>query len=312
MRSQKLTIVLLVAIVGTALLALAPTAEAQQQGSITITLTKPETVKPLQGTVEASALVNLQADYSGGAQLVGIPVSFTVTCPAWATCTPNPASGVFPPPQGGTAPTGGSYSQTMTVKVLISASEQAPAFTPQPLTIVASTSPGSSGTPITGTGATVVEAAYFSILDVQVQNSIVVDRPQSTINIPVSVNNLGNAQTKVNFQIAEGSTVGDVENALQPQLPPPTVLGSKQAGSTVTKADILLTVQAPYKNGYMNEVGTLIYKITSSYALNPALQGDESQLSVLITTRGFYVPGASPILFLGLVGAMALALRRFR
>lgn len=311
MRSKTLSIALLVAFAGTALLALVPSAEAQQQGSVTISLTKPEVVKPLQGTVEATATVTLQADLSGGSQIVGIPVQYSVTCPAWATCTPNPASDVFPPPQTGGTP-GTSYSQTRTVKIVISASDQAPAFNPQPLQITASTQPGGTGSPLTGTGSTVVEAGYFSILDVQVQNAIVVERPQTTINIPVSVNNLGNAQTKVNFDLGEGSTVGDIANALQPQLPPPTTLGSKQAGASVTKADIVLTVQTPYKNGYMNEVGTLNYKITSAYALNPALKGDESKLSVLITTRGFYVPGPSPILFLGLIGVVALTLRRFR
>ena len=314
MRNQKLSFILLAAIVGTALLALAPTAEAQQSGSITITLTKPEIVQPLQGSVEATATVVLRADYGGATGLVGIPVQYTITCPAWATCTPTPASDVFDPPNANAAGAGagGSYTSTKTVKITISASDQAPAFTPQPMTITATTSGATGGNPITGLGSSVVEAGFFSILDVQVQNAIVVERPQTIINIPVSVNNLGNAQTKVTFSIAEGSTVGEVANALQPQLPPPTTLGSKQAGATVTKADIVLTVQTPYKNGYMNDGGTLNYKITSAYAINPALRGDESQLSVLVTTRGFYVPGMSPILLLGLVGGLALAMRRFR
>lgn len=313
MRSKNLSIVLLAAFVGTALLALAPTAEAQQQGSMTITLGTPEAVKPLQGSQTFTGQVTLTADYSGISGPVGIPVTYAVpNKPAWATVVISPQSDVFAPPAGG-VPGGAFYTSTKTITITVAASDQAPAFSPQTLEITGTTTatPG-AGQPITGRGTTTVEAAYFSIIDVNLQEAIRVDRPQTAISFPVKVTNLGNANTKVTFDLGEGSTVGEAENALKPVLPNPITLQSKQAGGSAISSDVLLTVQTPYKNGYMNEVGVINYKVTSAYALNPALRGDESQLSVLITTRGFYVPGPSPLLFLGLIGVVALVLRRVR
>lgn len=310
MRNKNLSFVLLAAFVGSALLALVPAAEAQQSGSMTIALATPEPVKPLQGTVSFTGTVSLTADYTGVTGPVGIPVQYNApNKPAWATVVINPQQDVFSAPSG--APGSASYTVTKTITVTVSASGDAPAFVPQTLEITGTTSATPNGNPINGKGTTTVQAAFFSIIDVNLQEAIRVDRPQTAVSFPVKVTNLGNANTKVTFDIGEGSTI-DGPNALKPILPNPITLQSKQAGSSQTSTDVLLTVQTPYKNGYMNEVGVMNYKLTSTYALNPALKGDESQLSVLITTRGFYVPGPSPILFLGLVGVLALALRRFR
>jgi hypothetical protein len=305
MRTQKLSYILVAVMVGATLLAFVPTASAQS-GSIVVSMNSPtEQVKPLQGALTFSGTVTLTADYSGVANPIGIPVTYTVSNkPAWAQVLVSPASDVFPAPG---APGGVSYSQARTISVTVTASGDAPAFQAETIEITATPSPSNPQATITpGKGQVGIQAGYYSIIDVQLAEAIKVERPQSAVAFPLKITNFGNANTKVNFELISAA------EGFQTVIPNPVTLQSKQAGGNQISADIPLTIQTPYKNGYMNEVGVINYKLTSSYALDPKLKGDESPVSVLITTRGFYVPGPSPILFLGMIGVIALALRRFR
>jgi hypothetical protein len=307
MRNRTLSIILLAAFVGTAFAAMIPTASAQQNGSVTVQLNPPtESVKPLQAPISFTGRVIFTADYGVAAGLIGIPVTYTVTKqPAWATVLVSPATAVFPAPAPGTD---AAYSAERPITITVTATDQAPAFQADTIEITAVTQAGSSaGKSFTGKGNVPITAAYFSILDVQLAEAIKVERPQTPVIFPVKIQNFGNANTKVSFEIGEGTSP-----ALQVPVPNPVTLQSKQAGGNAISADVPLTIQTPYKNGYMNEVGIVNYKITSAYALDTKLKGDESTVSVLVTTRGFYVPGPSPLLFVGLIGVIALALRRFR
>lgn len=306
MRTRKIGLVLLGLMVGTALVALAPTAQAQQQASITVALNTPDNVKPLQGPVTFGGTVTLTADYTGVTGVIGIPVTYSVTKqPAWANVLVSPATDVFPSPTNPSP--GSSYTSAKQITVTVTASDQAPAFQADQIEITATTTPSTQGKQAVGKGNVPITATYFSIIDVQLTEAIKVERPQTPVIFPVKVTNFGNANTKVTFDIGEGTSA-----SLQVPIPNPITLQSKQAGGNQISSDVQLTVQTPYKNGYMNEVGIVNYKLTSAYALDTKVKGDESSVSVLVTTRGFYVPGPSPLLFVGLIGAVALALRRFR
>ncbi|HET6404171.1 MAG TPA: hypothetical protein VFH78_05950 [Candidatus Thermoplasmatota archaeon] len=304
MRSKKLSYVLIAAFVASAFLAFVPTAEAQQSGSVTVTLSTPENVKPLQGPVSFTGTVTFIGDYSGLTGVVGIPVTYSVSkAPAWASVLISPANDVFPAPSN--AQPGTSYSQSKTITITVTASDQAPAFTPDTIEITATTQgAGAGGRSFSGKGNVPITATYFSIIDVQLAEAIKLERPQTPVNFPVKVSNFGNANTKVSFEVV------DISPGLEYTLPIPVVLQSRQAGGSQISADIQLTIQTPYKNGYMNEVGTANYRVTSAYALDPKLTGDTSTVSLLITTRGFYVPGFSPLIFLAVLGGLALVLRR--
>lgn len=307
MRTKKLSYVLLAALVGTAFLALAPTAEAQASASLTISLNPPsEAVKPLQNPISFTGSVTFTSDYSSLTGVIGIPVQYTVSQkPAWATVIVNPASDVFPAPQAGAGSAGTSYTITRPITITVSASDQAPAFQADTIEITGTTTaaPG-GGTAKSGKGTAPISAEYFSIIDVQLAEAIKVERPQTAVTFPVKVSNFGNANTKVTFEVIDRA-----EN-LQVNIPIPVVLQSRQNGGSAISADVALQIQTPYKNGYMNEVGTVNYKLTSAYALDPKKKGDESSVSVLLTTRGFYVPAASPLLFVGLIAVAALMIRR--
>ena len=304
MRTKKLSFVLLAVFVGSALLALAPTAAAQQSASITVALNPPsESVKPLQSPITFSGTITFTADYTGVTGIIGIPVTYTVTKqPAWSTVLISPATDVFPVPSN--AQPGAAYTQTKTITVTVTANDQAPAFQADQIEVTATTTNTAGGRPVSGKGNVPITAAYFSIIDVQLAEAIKLERPQTPVTFPVKVSNFGNANTKVSFEVTQ------ITEGFDYTLPVPITLQSKQAGGNAITADVPLTVQTPYKNGYMNEVGTVNYKVTSAYALDPKLRGDESVVSVLITTRGFYVPGPGPLFLLAAVGALALVLRR--
>jgi len=306
MRTRTIHILLTATLLGAAFMAFVPAAEAQAgpQYNVVLSLTPPtEKVKPLQGQINFNGKVDYSGDPSSQGNLVGVPVSYKVTkAPAWAAVTISPGSDVITVNANGNVVSG---SKNFIVSV--TASDQAPAFQSDTIEITATVTPSTPQTPPKNAAQSVpIQADYFSILDVQLAQAIQQDRPQSTVTFPVKITNLGNGNTKVSFAIAEG---GNPMNLNAP-LPIPVTLQSKQAGGNAIAAEIPLQIQLPYKNGYMNEVGVVTYKITSNYALDSKLKGDETTLSVLVTTKGFYVPGPEMVLVLGVLAVAAAAFRR--
>lgn len=308
MRTRITHLLLTASLLGAVFAALVPVAEAQASGpqyNIVISLTPPtEKVKPLQGQINFQGKVDYTGDPSSSGNIVGVPVSYKVTkAPAWAAVTVSPGSDVITMP----ATPGAQATGSRTFTVSVTASDQAPAFQSDTIEITATVTPTTPSTPPKSAAQTVpIQADYFSILDVQLAQAIQQDRPQSTVTFPVKITNLGNGATKINFAIAEG---GNPQN-LNALVPGPVTLQSKQAGGNQISTEIPLQIQLPHQNGYMNEAGTVVYKITSNYALDSKLKGDETTLSVLVTTKGFYVPGPGPILLVGLLMAIAAVMRR--
>ena len=300
-------LLLTVALMGAVVLAFVPVAEAQTSqfnAVISITPTS-EKVKPLQGSITMSGQVSFTGDPQAFGNIVGIPVEYKVTKnPAWASVTVSPANDVI---QAGQPGANGQVTGTKSFTVSVLATDQAPAFQAENIEITATFRPANPGAAAKSVATTVpIQADYFSILDVQLAQAIQQDRPQATVTFPVKITNLGNGNTKVSFAIAEG---GNPQNLNAP-IPIPVTLQSKQAGGNAISAEIPLQIQLPYKNGYMNDVGVVTYKITSNYALDSKLRGDETTLSVLVTTKGFYVPGPTPLVVVGLLMVGAFLFRR--
>jgi len=286
--------------------ALVPTASAQQQQSLVITVTPNDSkVKPLQGGLTYTAKAVLTYDQSAQAGVIGVPVSFTPGAkPNWASVLVSPNNAIFTLGAGGTPGAQGTSSIDLTITV--TATSDAPAFQPETVTINAATNPGPPGKSISGTGQFQIQADYFSILDVQVAEPVKVERPQVPVVFPVKITNLGNANTKVTWSVHDSSP------GLVVPVPPALIVQSKQAGGTTNTADVTVTVQTPYHNGYLNEVGTVNYDLKSAYAIDPTVKGDSAQVSLLITTRGFYVPGPELGLLLGAFVVVAALVRKAR
>lgn len=288
--------------------ALVPTASAQQAQNLVITVTaNDQKVKPLQGAVQYSATAELTYDQSAQAGVIGVPVAFTPgQKPNWASVLISPTNAIFNLASSGTPGASASQKATVPLTITVTATQDAPAFSPETVIINAQTNPSQPGKPISGTGQFQIVADYFSILDVQVAEPVKVERPQVPVLFPVKITNLGNANTKITW------TVHDSSPGLVVPVPPQLVVQSKQAGGTTNTADVTLTVQTPFHNGYLNEVGTVNYDLKSAYAIDPNVKGDSATVSLLITTRGFYVPGPELGLLLGAVIVVAALVRKAR
>src|SRR5581483_1304670 len=278
----------------------APTASAQKNGSLTFgAYAFSDPIKPLRPAVCQTQTVTFTADPSAYSGLIGVGVTYTVSKqPAWATVILSPSSDLFANPA--TPGTTGSYSSTRPLTVCITTSDQAPAFVNDQVE-VSGTATAAAGS-ITGKTNFPIAADYFSIIDVNLQEAVKVDRPQTPVVFPLQITNLGNANTKVTI-LPDAPTGG-----LIVQTPQPVILQSKQAGGQQVTSTVSLTIQTPYHNGYLNQVAGENYKITSAYALDPKLVGDSSSVSVVLTTRGFYVPGFEPGLLVAALGGVALLL----
>ncbi|MHB8604152.1 MAG: hypothetical protein ACYDCK_02760 [Thermoplasmatota archaeon] len=291
--------------------AFAPPAAAQgsTQAPATVSmkitpLTDP--VQPLSGLGIMKIDVNYQ--YFAPASAVPSPtaVHLKVTDqPPWAVISISPST-IFFPIQPGTSPGTTVTDSPISVNVLITTTADAPAFTAAPLKISATADPNTGV--IAGSTAddqTQIQAGFFSIIDAQVAEPVKIERPQSAVTIPITLTNFGNANTKVTFSIVEKS------GNLQIVVPQPLTMESKQTGGKLYQQVVAFTVQTPYHNGYLNEPATVQLGLSSVYALDPTKKGDTTQVSVLVTTKGFYVPGFDPtLLVFGLVGVAAILGRR--
>ncbi|HEX2021693.1 MAG TPA: hypothetical protein VHH36_03220 [Candidatus Thermoplasmatota archaeon] len=311
MRFMKLAQTLAaLALVGVVFTTLVPTAAAQTQQPVALTLKiepqRDQALKPLQQQITLRGTVEFAADAATPrTSFTGIQVQLTKTTgPGWATVVFNPPTLVLT----FDAPAGAEQQATAsgTFDMVISASDQAPAFQDTEIVVQAKSASSQAFQEKTATASVSVHADYFSILDIALPESIKVERPQTPAAFPITITNFGNGPTKVNFEIEARP-----ENEKFTIIPPSSIqLESKQVGGSQITKDAILQVQTPYKNGYMNEPGAVTVKITSHYATDSTLVGASDKVTVLVTTKGFYVPGPSPVLLIGLLAIAAFVLRR--
>jgi hypothetical protein len=149
---KALHLALLASLVAAAALAL-PAAAAQQNGSLTIHLETPERPVAPGQTLVVRGSATLVADALAYAHLEGIPVTFTIEGPAWASLVVTPSSAVFP----ASAAPGFGYVSTIPFHVAIAASEgpeaQEGAYA---VKVRGVTTPGMLSRPIAGQAETLV------------------------------------------------------------------------------------------------------------------------------------------------------------
>ncbi|MHB8584747.1 MAG: PGF-CTERM sorting domain-containing protein [Thermoplasmatota archaeon] len=295
-------------VVPTVFYALAPTASAQATGAtIQMSLTADTTpIKPLSEVAD----IPVQVTYtytSTSPGILEIPVTLTVTGPAWASAIVSPSTiyeSISP-----TQPNEQQADAAQKVDVLVTVTADAPAFTSAPLLIKADAASGGATLPAASSQIqTYITADYFSIIDATATSTIQQATPQSQVAYPITVTNLGNAQTKFFFNVDPKS----VPDGWQVVPPTPITLDSRQAGGKNTAQSVNLMIQTPYHNGYLNEVGAIVMTVSSSYALDPKVIGDTTTIATLTTDRGFYVPGFEPVFALAGLGLAAIVIRRRR
>lgn len=304
-RARNMTVASLVALA--TMLAIAPTASAQNvvDTQLKLTLGTADTaIKPLSDLAVITGDV-VYTYSSNGASLIATTIQLKVTdAPAWASVTISPAT--IPAPVASSTPGAGSTQTTppLPFKVLVSTTADAPAFTLANIKVSATALTNGNLKQSTAEESTPIRADFFSIIDAVPQTTIQLATPQSQVAYPVTVTNFGNAQTKVFFEIT------DKPASWQVVAPTPITLDAKQAGGKQTSSTVNLMIQTPFRNGYLNEVGAATMKVTSSYALDNKIKGDQTQMSTLTTTKGFYVPGFEALFVLVGLAGVALVIRR--
>lgn len=309
---MNLRVGLLIAVLMFPMLVSSATAQGPQCGSLgascatTVQLTIAPPTQPVKPLGPLLVLpINLDYTYSPSAGAIA-PTSIQLTVtqfPPWAVATVSPSS-ILAPVQ----PVGqGAAQQTvqgMQSFLLISATQDAPAFTNGIIEVTATASPNGNLQGSNGVVSIPIQADFFSIIEATTPTAIQKAKPQAQVSFPITVTNFGNALTKVEFLFDEGA----IPDKWQVTPPSPVTLQARQQGQQQNTKTVNLLVQTPFQNGYMNVVGAITVRLRSTYALDPKVIGDSTIVSTLTTTKGFYVPGFDPILALMAIGVVGAAL----
>jgi hypothetical protein len=221
--------------------------------------------------------------------------------PAWATIVVSPASFVVDP----TSCDASGYTR-VTGTLHATATQDAPAFTPSDIVLVATLDGVKNAS---ASARAPIEASYFSILDVQASEATALVAPGEKHGFALKISNFGNDDTRASFELVNAS-----DDAFRVELPPPATLGSKQKGASVIELDTSVKVTAPEGNFLTNRVGTVTVRVVSADAAKPELRGDSATVSFVLTAHAT-PPGAARKLspgppltgWLAAAGALALA-----
>ena len=110
--------------------------------------------------------------------------------------------------------------------------------------------------------------------------------PMDTVSIPIELENMGNARTRVNLEVSgvPNGWAATITN---------DVLIEEGKGS---KSTAYLTVKPPKGFGYHDDVASVVIRYTPEMAENPIFVGETRIVDVLIESRGFSIIGIEIVL----------------
>jgi hypothetical protein len=156
-----------------------------------------------------------------------------------------------------------------------------------------------------GTASIPLSVKYYGLLTATIPTTIAEAGPQKEIRYDITLTNLGNANTNINFALAADAPVG-----WSPVPPSPLVIGpSQQAGGADFTKTVSFLVSTPHKNGWNNDQTAFQLKITPASTINTDQKGNEIAVNVLARVRGIYVPGPEPFLMLAALLGAAMVTR---
>jgi hypothetical protein len=207
--------------------------------------------------------------------------------------------------------TGTSASVSDSSDFTLTASPDAPGEKPLSCTMKGRVS-GSSGGAVDPSGDDTASipfsVKYYGLLTATIPTTIAEAGPQKEIRYDITLTNLGNANTNVNFGLA-----GDAPVGWSPVPPTPLVIGpSQQAGGSDFTKTVSFLVSTPHKNGWNNDQTAFQLKITPGSTINTDQKGNEIAVNVLARVRGIYVPGPEPFLLVAALLGTALVARTVR
>lgn len=150
-----------------------------------------------------------------------------------------------------------------------------------------------------------VAAPYVPLIDVEVAANETQAKPQTPVVFPIRITNLASGSTRIAFEVVSK------DEALMVPVPNPVTL--QHRGSTHEAASVPITVMTPYRNGPMDEVGSVTYRLTPMSAIDPKVRGESTLLTFVVHTKGFYVPAVDGLVVLAsTLGVALLVARRLR
>lgn len=143
-------------------------------------------------------------------------------------------------------------------------------------------------------------AAGGIAITASVPDALRVAGPQETVTFPVEFRSQSDRDVILRFEVVNRS------DDLQVVAPVPLKIPRGQAAPF--HVDVM--AQTPYHNGYVNEVGAFTLHVIPHAADDETVTGAPKDLSFLVTTRGWYVPGPGAMVLVAAMGALALLVRR--
>lgn len=215
-------------------------------------------------------------------------LDFTIrTRPEWATVTVAPESVALSLRD---CPAAGHHVEGELHVVIAS---DAPALRPESIALNASLD---GVIPQEATADTLVQAAFAPRVEARALLASQAGKPQTALEFPIEIRNLGNGNTKVSFEIRS-------ENGFEAPTPQPVTLESSATGGKVTKQTVGLSVQTPFKNGANHASATILVRYTPSYVYDATLKGAPGELRLFVVSEGVHVAAPASAL-----AAVALAL----
>jgi len=174
------------------------------------------------------------------------------------------------------------------VRIELSLSENAPAYE-QGVIYIKATVPQIG--PIDGMEQTFslsFKPAYLALISPVPQTNNKIIGPMDTAEFPIDISNLGNARTKVFFEIDYDSLPDGWSAIINDNIVLET--GSESTGR------VYLTVRPPKGFGYHDDDAIIRVKITPKYADDTSIQGESEYLTVSVESRGLSIIGIEIVL----------------
>lgn len=194
--------------------------------------------------------------------------------PPWLVATISPSTvymAVSPQPAGISM----QQSPPAQSFLLLSAGADAPAFASGVVEVTAVAHGNGALNPSSASSQIPVQAAYLGLLEVKAPSHVVPLRPGDGQVVPLRAANLGNAPTRVTFEVA--STPKGVE-----VFPPGDLNLDSPLESDATAATVLLGLNAPGRYA----PGDVVVLATPAYALDQRWTGEPTRLTLHVAPTG--------------------------
>lgn len=125
--------------------------------------------------------------------------------------------------------------------------------------------------------------------------------PQRQVPFPIELSNGGNSRTRVSFELQE-----DLPGHWNALVPEAVVLEPGEGATAV------LTVATPFDMGYNSHGASFLLRVLPAADADPGVKGPPQEVEVRASSKGWYVPGPSPLVALAALALGAALLRRQR